>query len=159
MLPANPVKVKLGLAFLLPALAVLALTLPRLRGRDTRLLVDGLRIAADGQCLTRDPVGGALLLERPAERCALEIESPRALAGLALDVDQRSPAALEVAGAEIGERLFRPDGTIVFELGLPQVAAARGSGGQEAFHYRMALRFESAELGPLTLTLRARRSE
>lgn len=67
---------------------------------------DAVRPAADGRSF--------ILLA--GEAVELEIDAPSALEALRLDFDSRAPSSLAAEGWRMGERLFRPDGSVVIEL-------------------------------------------
>jgi len=115
-------------------------------GLEVRCISDTVQPAGDGRNFV-------LLAGEPVE---LEIRSRLSLTALRLDFDSRAPSRLEAPGWRLGDRLFRPDGSIVFDL-VPEVPAEPLRSWRPPWrpHYSYRLRFELPEAGgvPIALTL------
>lgn len=88
----------------------------------------------------------------PAE---IEITSRVPLLRFLLDLDEGAPSSLFIAGGALGERLFRPDGSVVFEVvpGRPEIKRV-GLLRRELYHYRMKLDLPPDSKGPVAFSVR-----
>lgn len=78
----------------------------------------GVELFASPDQLRLAPGGATLTILHPEEPLRLRLVSHQPLASLTVDLSRQAPSQLEVTGGEVGLRLFRPDGTILYQLML-----------------------------------------
>ncbi len=116
----------------------------------------GVALYADPDRLELAPSGKNLSILKPDQPLVLELVSSKPLASLTLDLSKEAPAQIAVLGGEVGLRLFRPDGTILYQLMLdPGRPGRRWLIGPKTLHYSLTLTLTGAKAESVEVTITA----
>lgn len=138
----------------------LLVALVAFRACSPRPLADlgGVELYADPDHLRLSPGGATLVMLQPQHPLALELVSEVQLSSVTVDLSPEAPSRLAALGGEVGLRLFRPDGTMLYQLLLDSGHRRRRFWlGSKKFHYPLVLTLEGAEPGEVQITLTVER--
>lgn len=144
------------LAWILPLLLIVLVATMSWLTPEPVVAFAGVALYADPDRLELAPSGKNLSILKPDQPLFLELESAQPLASLTIDLSKEAPAQIAVVGGEVGLRLFRPDGTILYQLLLdPGRPKRRWLIGPEKLHYSLTITLTGAKAAAVEVTITA----